>query len=85
MKRLLSIFSLMLLFSYCTSSSDEHKEKNENDELSLKETKIKIRQIKRYIESIKESISKLEQTKHWIEEESDFFYQTYKKIGRAHV
>jgi hypothetical protein len=52
----------------------------EKDELSLKETDIKIRQIKRYIESIKENINKLEQTKSWIEEESEFFYQTYKNI-----
>lgn len=56
------------------------EENNEKDELSLRETKIKIRQVTRHIESIKENIAKLEQTKKYIEEESDFFYQTYKNI-----
>lgn len=57
------------------------KEK-ETDELSIKELLVKERQINRLILNIRNSISELEDKKKYLEEECEFFLQTYKNIEK---
>ena len=55
----------------------------ETDELTGKELEIKLRQLKRAIEGIKGTILDLQEKKRFIEEECEFFLQTYKNIEKT--
>jgi hypothetical protein len=54
----------------------------ETDELAKKELKIKQRQLNRAVEGIKNTITDLEEKQKFIEEECEFFLQTYKNIEK---
>jgi hypothetical protein len=54
----------------------------ETDDLAVKELKIKQRQLNRAVEGVKNTISDLQEKKRFIEEESEFFLQTYKNIEK---
>jgi hypothetical protein len=60
----------------------EKLKENESDDLSKKELEIKVRQINRLILSIKNSLIDLEDKKKYLEEECEFFLQTYKNIEK---
>lgn len=55
----------------------------ESDDLSKKEIEIKQRQINRVILKIKDTILDLEEKKKFLEEECEFFIQTYKNIEKT--
>jgi hypothetical protein len=58
------------------------KEK-EKDDLSIKEIEIKERQISRLIESVKENLKDLNEKNKFIEEECEFFIQTFENIEKV--
>lgn len=60
----------------------EKLKENEAEDLSKKELEIKVRQINRLILSIKNTLLELEDKKKYLEEECEFFLQTYQNIEK---
>lgn len=60
----------------------EKLKESETEDLSKKELEIKVRQINRLILSIKNNLLELEDKKKYLEEECEFFLQTYQNIEK---